>query len=143
MFKTYFAKKKDLTRSWYIVDAKDKILGRLASRIASVLRGKHKPIYTPHIDTGDGVIVLNAAKIKVTGRKIQKKLYRKHSGYPGGFREVNLETMLKESPNTVIRLAVKKMLPGGPLARKCLKKLKIYSDDKHTHKGQKPIELEV
>ena len=143
MNKTYFAKKKDITRSWYIVDAKDKILGRLASRVATILRGKHKPIYTPHIDTGDGVIVVNSAKVKVSGRKMQQKIYRRHSGYPGGFREVDFATMLKNRPNTVIKLAVKRMLPEGPLGRDYLKKLKVYSEDKHPHKGQNPIVLEV
>ena len=143
MTKTYFAKKKDVVRNWYIVDAKDKILGRLASRIAIILRGKHKPIYTPHIDTGDGVIVINASKIKATGRKMEHKLYRRHSGYPGGFREIKLETMLKARPTTVIKLAVRRMLPEGPLGRRYLKKLRVYSDDKHPHKDQKPISLEV
>jgi large subunit ribosomal protein L13 len=143
MKNTYMAKKQDVVKKWYIVDAQDKILGRLASRVAAVLKGKHKPMYTPHIDTGDGVIVLNSAKIKTTGRKMEDKLYRKHSGYPGGFKEVNLKTMLAKRPNTVIRLAVRRMLPQGPLARKCIKKLRIYSDDKHPHKGQSPITLEV
>lgn len=143
MNKTYFAKDKDVIMKWYIVDAKDKILGRLASRVAAILRGKHKPIYTPHLDTGDGVIVINASRIKVTGRKMQDKLYRRHSGYPGGFKELNLETMLRKSPSTVLRLAVRRMLPQGPLARKCLKKLKVYPDDKHSHRGQNPISLEV
>lgn len=143
MNRTYVAKKEDIKRNWYIVDAADKILGRLASRIAIILRGKHKPIYTPHLDTGDGVIVINAAKIRVTGRKLQKKLYRRHSGYPGGFREIPLEEMLKTRPTTVIKLAVKKMLPSGPLGRDIIKKLKVYADDKHPHKSQNPITLEV
>ena len=143
MNKTYVAKKEDIKRSWYIVDASDKILGRLASRVAIILRGKHKPIFTPYLDTGDGVIVINAAKIKVTGRKMQQKLYRRHSGYPGGFREVTLEKMLETRPTTVIKLAVRRMLPQGPLGRDMLKKLKIYSDDKHPHKSQNPSLLEV
>ncbi len=136
------AKKEDIKRQWYIVDATDKILGRLATHLARILRGKHKPIYTPHIDTGDGVIVINAAKIKVTGKKLEEKIYRRHSGYPGGLREIKLATLLKKSPTTVIRLAVKRMLPSGPLARDMLKKLKIYVDDKHPHKSQNPINLE-
>lgn len=143
MHKTYVATKEDIKRAWYIVDASDKILGRLASRVAIILRGKHKPIYTPHLDTGDGVIVINASKIRVTGRKLKEKLYRRHSGYPGGFKEIPLETMLKKRPNTVIKLAVQRMLPSGPLGRDMLKKLKVYSDDKHPHKSQNPIQLEV
>lgn len=143
MNRTYVAKKEDIKQNWYIVDATDKILGRLASRVAIILRGKHKPIYTPHFDTGDGVIVINAAKIRVTGKKMQDKLYRRHSGYPGGFREVPLETMLKNRPTTVIKLAVKRMLPSGPLGRDIFKKLKVYADDQHPHKSQNPIPLEV
>lgn len=143
MNKTYIAKKQEVARGWYIVDAQDKILGKLAARVASILKGKHKPIYTPHLDTGDGVIVLNAAKIRVSGRKMEDKLYRKHSGYPGGFKEVNLKTMLSKRPVTVVRLAIERMLPQGKLGRRYVKKLKIYSDDKHPHKGQKPLVLEV
>ena len=143
MNRTYVAKKEDIKRDWYIVDATDKILGRMATRIAIILRGKHKAIYTPHLDTGDGVIVINAAKIRVTGKKMKDKLYRRHSGYPGGFREVPLETMLKNRPTTVIKLAVKRMLPSGPLGRDIFKKLKVYADDQHPHKSQNPIPLEV
>ena len=143
MNKTYVPKKEDIKRHWYIVDAKDKILGRLAAKVAVVLRGKHKPVFTPHLDTGDGVIVINAAKIKVTGRKLKQKVYRRYSGYQGGLREVPLETMLKTKPTTVIRLAVRRMLPGGPLGRDILKKLKVYADDKHPHKSQNPVLLEV
>lgn len=143
MNKTYVANKQDIKRQCYIVDAKDKILGRLASKVAVILRGKHKAIFTPHLDTGDGVIVINAAKIKVTGRKLKQKVYRRFSGYPGGLREVPLQTMLKKNPETVVRLAVKRMLPQGPLARKLIKKLKVYVDEKHPHVGQSPISLEV
>lgn len=125
------------------MDAKDKVLGRLASRVAVILRGKHKAIFTPHMDTGDGVIVINAAKIKVTGRKLKQKVYRRYSGYPGGLREVKLETMLAKKPATVIQLAVRRMLPGGPLGRDIIKKLKVYADDKHPHKAQNAIALEV
>ena len=128
---------------WYLVDAKDKILGRLAAKVATLLRGKHKPIFTPHMDTGDGVIVINAAKIKVTGRKLKQKVYRRYSGYQGGLREVTLETMLSRKPEMVIRLAVRRMLPGGPLGRDTLKKLKVYTDDKHPHKSQNAVILEV
>ena len=142
MQKTYVTKKQDIKRAWYLLDAKDKILGRLASKAAVILRGKHKAIYTPHLDTGDGVIVINAAKIRVTGRKLKQKVYRRFSGYPGGLREVTLETMLKKNPTTVIKLAVGRMLPQGPLGRDILKKLKVYADDKHPHKAQNPIVLE-
>jgi len=143
MNKTYVAKKEDIKRQWYLVDAKGKILGRLASKVAVILRGKHKAMFTPHLDTGDGVIVINASKIKVTGRKLQQKVYRRHSGYPGGLREVYLETLLAKNPTTVFKLAVQRMLPSGPLGRKILKKLKVYADDKHLHKAQNPVVLEV
>ena len=143
MNKTYLPKKEDIKMQWYLVDAKDKILGRLATKVASILRGKHKPIFTPHMDTGDGVIVINAAKIKVTGRKLKQKVYRRYSGYQGGLREVTLETMLSKKPEMVIRLAVRRMLPAGPLGRDTLKKLKVYADDKHPHKSQNAIILEV
>lgn len=139
MNKTYVAKKEDIKRQWFLVDAQGKILGRLASKIAVILRGKHKAIFTPHLDTGDGVIVINAAKIRVTGRKLKEKLYRRFSGYPGGLKEVSLETMLERRPTTVIKLAVRRMLPGGPLGRDMLKKLKVYVDDKHPHKAQNPV----
>ncbi|MFA5145303.1 MAG: 50S ribosomal protein L13 [Candidatus Omnitrophota bacterium] len=143
MNKTYIAKKEDIKRQWYVVDAKDKILGRLASKIAAILRGKHKPIFSPHLDTGDGVIVINSSKIKVTGNKPKQKVYRRYSGYPGGLREVTLEVLLAKKPEKVMQLAVKRMLPGGPLGRKMLKKLKVYADDKHIHKAQNPVVLEV
>ncbi|HNX80648.1 MAG TPA: 50S ribosomal protein L13 [Candidatus Omnitrophota bacterium] len=141
--KTYLPKKEDIKKVWYIVDASDKILGRLATKVAVVLRGKHKAIFTPNMDTGDGVIVINAAKIKVTGRKMTQKVYRRYSGYPGGKREVTLENMLAKRPETVIRLAVQRMLPQGPLGRDLVKKLKVYADDKHGQQAQKPIVLEV
>jgi large subunit ribosomal protein L13 len=143
MQKTYIPKKTELERNWYIIDAKDKILGRLATRIATILRGKHKPYFSPHMDTGDRVIVINASKIKVTGKKLRDKLYRKHSGYPGGFKEISLNTLLEKNPSLVIRLAVKRMLPSGPLGREMLRKLKVYADDKHPHQSQKPKVLEV
>jgi len=143
MQKTYVAKKEDIKRQWYLVDAKGKILGRLASKIAVILRGKHKVIFTPYLDTGDGVIVINAAKIRVTGRKLKQKVYRRYSGYPNGLKEITLETMLDKNPTTVIRLAVQRMLPGGPLGRDILKKLKVYADDKHPHLPQNPQSLEV
>jgi large subunit ribosomal protein L13 len=143
MRKTYVPKKNDIQRIWYLADASDKILGKLAVRVATVLRGKHKPMYTPHLDTGDGVIVINASKIRVTGRKPEQKMYRRHSGYPGGFREVKYKTMVSNKPLTVIRLAVKKMLPSGPLANSMLRKLRVYADDKYPHKGLKTTTLEI
>jgi large subunit ribosomal protein L13 len=143
MKKTYVAKPKDIKRKWYIVDAKNKILGRMAVKVATVLRGKHKPIFTPHLDTGDGVIVINAALLKVTGRKLKQKVYRRYSGYPGGQRELDLNTLLSKNPAKVVYLAVQRMLPGGPLGRDLIKKLKIYKDDKHKLTGVKPDVLEV
>jgi large subunit ribosomal protein L13 len=143
MIKTYIAKKEDIKREWVIIDAKDKILGRIAAKAASLLRGKHKVIFTPHMDTGDGVIIINAAKIKVTGRKLKQKVYRRYSGYPGGLREVSLEVMLANKPATVMRLAIRRMLPGGPMGAKLLKKLKVYADEKHLQISQNPVVLEV
>lgn len=143
MNKTYIPKKDDIKRKWYLVDAKDKILGRFASKIAVILRGKHKAIFTPHLDTGDGVIIINASKIIVTGRKLKQKVYRRYSGYPAGLKEVTLDEMLKRKPATVIKLAVSRMLPAGPLGRRLIKKLKVYPDDKHPHRAQNPILLEA
>ncbi len=143
MKKTYTARPEDIKRKWYIVDAKGKILGRLAVKVATILRGKHKPIFTPHLDTGDGVIVINAGQIRVTGRKLKQKTYSRYSGYPGGQREIVLEKLLAKSPTTVIHLAVERMLPIGPLGRDLIKKLRVYADDKHKLTGAKPIVLEV
>ena len=143
MKRTYTAKPEDIKMKWYIVDAKGKILGRLAAKIAAILRGKHKPIFTPHLDTGDGVIVINARQIKVTGRKLKQKIYRRYSGYPGGLREVKLEVLLAKKPATVMHLAVQRMLPGGPLGRDLIKKLRVFADDKHDLTGVKPVVLEV
>lgn len=141
--RTYVAKKEDIKRQWYLVDAKDKILGRLASKVAVILRGKHKVIFTPHVDTGDGVVIINAAKIRVTGRKLKQKSYARYSGYPGGLKTVPLEVMLANKPTTVLKLAIRRMLPGGALGHVMLKKLKIYADDKHVHQAQKLQVLEV
>lgn len=143
MGKTYLAKKEEVKRQWYLLDAKDKILGRLAARVAVILRGKHKAIYTPHVDTGDGVIVINAAKIRVSGRKLKEKIYRRYSGYPGGLREVTLETMLQKKPQEVIKLAVSRMLPSGHLGQMMLKKLKIYADENHKQKAQVPQPIQI
>lgn len=138
MQKTYLPKVNEIQHKWYLIDASDKVLGRLASKVAVLLRGKHKAIYTPNMDTGDAVIIINASKIKVTGKKLQDKVYRRYSGYPGGLREVTLGNMLADRPTTVVRLAIQRMLPKGALTAKVLKKLKIYADDKHPHIGQSP-----
>ena len=141
--KTYMAKNKDIKKKWYIVDADSKILGRLATRIAIVLRGKHKPEFTPHVDCGDGVIVINASKIRVTGKKFTDKEYVTFSGYPGGKKVTTMEEMMKRDPTKVIRLAVKRMISDTPLGRDMLKKLKIYPGAEHEHKAQAPVELKV
>ena len=143
MSKTFMAKEKDIKRKWYIVDAKDKILGRLATRIAIVLRGKHKAEYTPHIDCGDGVIVINADKIRTTGRKLKQKEYQVYSGYPGGRKTKKLETVLEHKPTQVLRIAVKGMLPHTPLGRETLKKLRVYSGESYPHAAQTPQELKL
>mgnify|MGYP001580567837 CR=1 FL=1 len=134
--KTYVAKEKDINRKWYFVDAKGKVLGRLATRVASILRGKHKAIYTPYIDTGDYVIIVNADKITVTGDKLKSKVYKSFSGYPGGLKVTNLETMMEKDSTRVVRLAIQRMLPGNPLGRDMIKKVKIYSGSEHPHKAQ-------
>jgi len=143
MQKTYLPKEEDIKRKWFLVDAQDQILGRLASRIAMILRGKHKAIFTPHIDTGDGVIVINASKIKVTGKKLTDKVYERYSGYPGGKREVTLANMLAKKPETVIMLAVSRMLAKGALSEKVIGKLKVYAGDVHPHAGLKPEKIEL
>jgi len=132
--KTYMANNKDINQKWFLVDAKDRVLGRLATRIAILLRGKHKPEYTPHVDCGDGVIVINASKIRVTGKKMQDKEYVTYSGYPGGRRVKTMDYMMKRYPDKVIRQAVKRMIPDTSLGRQMLKKLKVYADAEHSHK---------
>lgn len=136
--KTFMASPATIERKWYVVDAEGKTLGRLASEIAKVLRGKHKPIYTPHMDTGDYVIVINAEKVKVTGKKLDQKIYYHHSGYVGGMKETTLKKMLADKPERVIELAVKGMLPKGPLGRQMYKKLFVYAGPEHKHEAQKP-----
>jgi large subunit ribosomal protein L13 len=143
MSKTFMPKKKDIERKWFIVDAQDKVLGRLATRIAIVLRGKHKPEFTPHIDCGDGVIVVNASKVRVTGKKMSDKEYITYSGYPGGQKIKTLSEMMKKDPAKVIRQAVKRMISDTPLGRDMLKKLKVYPGSEHDHKAQNPQELKV
>jgi large subunit ribosomal protein L13 len=141
--RTYQATSQDRERSWYVVNAEGKTLGRLATQIANVLRGKRKPTYTPHVDVGDFVIVVNAEKIAVTGDKREKKLYWRHSGYPGGIRSRTLGDLLEKRPEEVIRRAVKGMLPRNRLARQQLRKLKVYAGPDHPHQAQKPEQLEI
>lgn len=140
---TYMAKAEAVERKWYVVDAKDMTLGRLSSEVAKVLRGKHKPTYTPHIDTGDFVIVINAKDIKVTGKKLDQKLYRHYTGYAGGLKEISLRNLLEKKPEKVIYEAVRGMLPKNRLGRKMLKKLRVYSGPEHKHEAQKPEVLEI
>jgi large subunit ribosomal protein L13 len=141
--KTYSAKEADIKRSWYLVDAEGRVLGRLASQIARRLRGKHKAIYTPHVDTGDFVIVVNAGKVSLTGKKLTNKIYYHHTGYPGGIKSVTAGKMLKEKPERLLYIAVKGMLPKNSLGRKMLTKLKIYKGEKHPHSAQGPSVLEI
>jgi large subunit ribosomal protein L13 len=141
--KTYVATPQDRERNWVLVDAKGKTLGRLATQIADALRGKRKPTYTPHVDTGDFVVVVNAEQIAVTGDKLHKKMYYRHSGYPGGLKKRTLNDMLERRPEEVIRLAVKGMLPRNRLARKQLTKLKVYAGPDHPHAAQQPVPLEI
>lgn len=139
--KTYSAKPKDITAGWYLVDAQNQVLGRLATQIAKRLRGKHKPEYTPHIDTGDFIVVVNAANIAVTGNKATDKMYYNHTGFPGGLREQNFETLQARKPGEALVRAVKGMLPKGPLGYKMLKKLKVYAGSEHPHAAQQPQTL--
>ena len=136
--KTYMANPDKIERKWYVVDAEGQTLGRLAAEVAKVLRGKNKPEFTPHIDTGDNVIVINAEKIKVTGKKLDQKVYYHHSDYVGGMKETTLREMMAKKPEQVIELAVKGMLPKGPLGRTMIKKLHIYAGAEHAHQAQKP-----
>ena len=131
--KTYSTKASDIKREWHIIDASDKVLGRLATQVASLLMGKHKSIYSPNLDTGDFVVVINAAKVKVTGNKMKQKLYYRHSGYPGGLKSISLEKMMQTHPTRVIEHAVKGMLPHNRLGAKMFKKLKVYAGDTHPH----------
>lgn len=137
------SKDTDTQRSWYVVDAEGAVLGRLASRVATILRGKHKPSFSPHLDTGDHVVVVNAQKVHLTGRKLQAKKYRWHSGYIGGLREVTAETMLRSRPERVIEWAVQGMLPKNRLGRAMARKLKVYRGSEHPHQAQQPQTLEV
>ena len=140
---TPMPKESEIERKWYVVDAEGKVLGRLASRVASILRGKHKPTFTPHLDVGDHVVVLNAEKVHLTGRKLQNKQYRWHTGYIGGLREVSAEKMIRTRPERVIEWAVQGMLPKNRLGRAMAKKLKVYRGGAHPHQAQQPQALEV
>ena len=141
--KTYSAKAETVKRDWYIVDAEGKTLGRLASELASRLRGKHKPEFTPHVDTGDYIVVVNAEKVRVTGKKAQDKIYNRHTGYPGGLKSINFQGLIDAKPEMVIQLAVKGMLPRNILGREMARKLKVYAGSEHPHSAQQPQELKI
>lgn len=138
--KSYIAKPAEVERKWYVIDAEDNTLGKIASEVASILRGKKKPIYTPHVDTGDYVIVINAEKVRVTGKKEEQKIYKSHSGYPGGLKETTLRELRAKKPEEIIRHAVKGMMPKGKLGRQMFKKLKVYAGPEHPHTAQNPEE---
>lgn len=140
---TYNAKTGEVQHGWYVVDAQDKVLGRLASQIAARLRGKHKPQYTPHVDTGDYIVVVNAAKLRVTGRKPERKIYYRHSGRPGELHQINFAKLHAKRPERVLQIAVKGMLPKGPLGYAMMKKLKVYGGATHPHSAQQPKALEI
>lgn len=141
--KSYMARPQQVERKWHVIDAEDKTLGRLASEIARILRGKNKPQYTPHVDTGDFVVVVNADRVKVSGRKAEQKLYRRHTGYPGGLRETSYEQMMDRKPTEILRKAVWGMIPKTRLGRQQFKKLKIYAGPEHPHEAQRPEPYEV
>jgi large subunit ribosomal protein L13 len=141
--KTFSAKAESVQREWFIVDAKDKTLGRLATEIATRLRGKHKPEYTPHVDTGDYIIVVNAAEVAVTGNKAKDKMYHAHTGFPGGLKSISFEKLIEKAPERTIQSAVKGMLPKGPLGRAMFKKLKVYPGVDHPHAAQQPKQLDI
>ena len=141
--KTFSAKAEDVSRDWFVVDASDKTLGRLASEIAHRLRGKHKPEYTPHVDTGDYIVVINAEKVRVSGAKTTDKMYHHHTGYPGGLKSMSFEKLIDKAPERVIQGAVKGMLPRNPLGRAMFRKLKVYAGNEHPHVAQQPQELSI
>ena len=140
---TYMAKAADVQRKWYVVDAEGMVLGRLASQVASILRGKNKPIFTPHVDTGDFVIILNADKVVLTGNKLDQKFYYKHSGFPGGLKETVYRKLMADKPEFAVKRAITGMLPKGPLGRQMAKKLKVYAGSEHDHAAQQPEKLEL
>lgn len=138
MMKSFMAKTNEVERKWYVIDAEDKVLGRLATEVATILSGKNKPIYTPHVDTGDYVIIINAEKIKLTGKKLEQKNYTYHTGHPGGLKQVPYKSLIESKPEKIIELAVKGMLPKSSLGRNMIKKLKVYSGPEHKHEAQMP-----
>jgi large subunit ribosomal protein L13 len=141
--KTFVAKEHEIEKNWHLIDASDKVLGRLATKIATILRGKKKPIFTPHMDAGDYVVVVNAEKVVLTGNKLEKKKYYRHSGYVGGLKETTAKQMLEKKPENLIKLAVKGMLPKTSLGRRQLTKLKVYTGPDHPHEAQQPVKLEI
>lgn len=140
--RTFAAKNEEIEHEWYVVDAAGQTLGRLASRVAPILKGKHKPTYTPHVDCGDYVIVVNADKVRVTGRKLDQKIYYRHSGYPGGLKSISLRDQLDRHPERVLEAAVRGMMPKNKLGRRMMKKLKVYAGDSHPHQAQQPKSLD-
>ena len=143
MNRTYYFKTEEVKRNCYLIDANNKILGRIATKAAAILRGKHKAMYTPNVDTGDVVVIINAEKVRVTGKKMTDKLYQRYTGYPGGKRILKYEELMAKRPTEVLRLAITRMIPKGPLGSRVKSKLKIYAGDKHPHQAQKPISLSV
>jgi large subunit ribosomal protein L13 len=141
--KTYQAKKGEVEHQWYLVNAEGKVLGRLAAELVKILKGKNKPTYTPHLDTGDFVVVVNAGKVALTGKKMKDKIYYHHTGYPGGIKEMNAEKLLAKKPTEMIRMAVKGMLPKNSLGRQMIRKLKIYAGPNHPHEAQKPVTINL
>lgn len=141
--KSYMAKAESMERKWYIVDAEGMVLGRLASQVAAILRGKHKPIFTPHVDCGDHVIIINADKVVLTGRKLDQKIYYHHTGYPGGLKETKYGTLIEKKPEFMVHEAVRRMMPKGPLGRQMLTKLRVYRGAEHKHQAQMPEELKL
>lgn len=141
--RTFTAKSAEVQRDWFVIDAADKVLGRVATEVARRLRGKHKPVYTPHVDTGDYIIIVNAEKIRVTGNKTKDKMYHHHTGYPGGLKSIAFDKLIDKAPERVLQSAVKGMLPKGPLGREMFRKLKIYAGPEHQHTAQQPQPLEI
>lgn len=140
--KTYMAKKEDIEQQWYLIDAAGLSLGRLASEVARLLKGKHKPTYTPHLDMGDYIVVINASKVVLTGKKAEQKYYYRHTGYPGGLKKIRYDDLMRRWPERAVTLAVKRMLPSNRLGRAMLRKLKIYAGSQHPHEAQKPMQWE-
>jgi large subunit ribosomal protein L13 len=141
--KTYAVKAGDIERKWYVADAEGKVLGRFASEVARILKGKHKPIYSPHLDTGDHVVVVNASKVVVTGKKVEQKLYYRYTGYPGGLKSISYGKLIKERPERILEHAIKGMLPHNSLGRQMFRKLRVYAGPRHVHQSQKPETIDI